>query len=155
MTDAMSTARFAPDFDEQSFDTPWQATLFAITIRTSQAGHFSWTEWGERFSAGLARHGDTLTSEAYFQTWIDTFCELLGSKLAIDEANVRATMEDWRRSYLVTPHGQSVELRRDLPATIIDGCRPEHHHQHHHANPQVLPGPIYVDPVRPPAGGCP
>lgn len=161
MNEALRGASFAPEFASQKFDDPWQATLFAITVTMSRNGYFSWSEWVERFSAGLLRHGEALTLETYFQIWIETFCDLVKTRFSIDEDGIRAAMEDWRRSYLATPHGMPVDLQRDLPVPMADVCgighghghhedhAHHHHHDHHHGAGQTeLPSPVFVDPAR-------
>lgn len=36
------------------FAAPWEARAFAIVVSLSQAGHFTWSEWVEHFSAEVA-----------------------------------------------------------------------------------------------------
>ena len=39
------------------FEQPWHAQVFALTVGLNEAGHFSWTDWVERFSTTLKEHG--------------------------------------------------------------------------------------------------
>jgi nitrile hydratase accessory protein len=134
---------FAPEFNTASFEDPWQATLFALTVQTSNGGAFSWKEWVVEFSRAQALYGDRLSQETYYETWMKTFCTLLSQRSGIVEDDILALVEDWRRSYLVTPHGEPVVLQRGLSVPYHDhDC-----HAHFHAIEELreMPKPVYVD----------
>lgn len=146
----LDTFRLTPELNEQTFEDPWQATLFAMTVDMSRRGHFSWAEWVERFSSGLKTHGDDLSLATYFQTWLETFSKLIDEKAGIDGGLLAETADHWHRSYLATPHGQPVELCTTLPATRRVADHDDHHHHHHHHEPgaSITPKPAYVDQPR-------
>ena len=76
----MPEPSIAPIQEPQVFAEPWHAQLFAITMRLSQAGHFSWTEWSERFGAvqsAQAEAGAPDDGSAYYDAWLAALESLL------------------------------------------------------------------------------
>jgi nitrile hydratase accessory protein len=112
-----------PAEPERVFGEPWHAQVFALALNLSQAGHFTWSEWGERFGANLrraaaadnsaadARPMPEVDSATYYDVWLDTLENLLiqrGLASAVDLAELKGA---WTDAYLHTPHGMPVELR--------------------------------------------
>jgi nitrile hydratase accessory protein len=91
---------------ERVFDEPWQAQLFALTVKLSEAGHFAWTEWTERFGAEL-KH-----DRPYYDTWLVTLEKLLVERGLASPAALADLKHAWTDAYRATPHGQPVELKR-------------------------------------------
>ena len=58
---------------------------------------------------------------------------------------ITATADHWRRSYLHTPHGKPVGLRRDLPDVPIPVGH-VHHHRHRNSTTPVAVHPGIADP---------
>ena len=51
---ALASAEGMPrDADGPVFAEPWQAQAFALTVRLSQAGFFTWPEWADELAAVL------------------------------------------------------------------------------------------------------
>ena len=149
-TEPMVEPVYSAALDAQIFDTPAQASLFALTVDASRRGLFDWSEWVARFSANRRMGTQVSGLDGYFTTWIETLSELLLEKAGIDAAEVSDMADHWRRSYLATPHGQPIELCRtlhDLPQTQSDGHH-HHHHHHHHSDAMPAPKPVFVDPAR-------
>ena len=49
------------DDDGPTFSAPWEAAAFALAVRLSQEGHFTWAEWTETLTQEIAeaqRRGD-------------------------------------------------------------------------------------------------
>jgi len=42
-----------PVFAERVFAEPWQAQAFALAVRLSEQGYFSWSEWAGALAAEL------------------------------------------------------------------------------------------------------
>lgn len=107
-----------------SFIEPWHAQAFAAVVALNQAGRFTWAEWIEIFSGEIARapQGEGEESEAaYFRQWVAALERTLNLRGLVLATEVDRTAEDWRRSYLHTPHGKPVYLRRtlsDIPTTV-------------------------------------
>lgn len=98
---------------EPSFEAPWHAQLFALTVHLNEAGHFAWPDWAARFGATLKRHGlakELNGGDDYFIAWLETLEALMtetGAAEAVALSDMRAA---WEASYLHTPHGQPVTL---------------------------------------------
>ena len=101
------------DDDGPVFREPWEAQVFAMTVHLHAADYFTWPEWTEALSTEIAAakdRGEADLGDTYYHHWLRALEALLVGKglentLAIDER-----VETWRRAYLATPHGQTVEL---------------------------------------------
>lgn len=91
---------------ERSFDEPWQAQLFALTVALNEAGHFTWTEWSSAFGPKVQ------ASEAsrYWQVWSDALVELLEQRKLAESAAVAALAQRWQAAAQATPHGKPITL---------------------------------------------
>ena len=103
------------DEDGPVFAEPWQAQAFAIAVRLSRAGYFTWSEWAEALSTELADadecgEADTDGSE-YYQHWLAALEKLAISKGLTDIAALFERKEAWADAYRHTPHGEPVQLR--------------------------------------------
>jgi nitrile hydratase accessory protein len=107
------------------FAEPWHASVFALAVKLSEAGYFTWHEWSEAFGARLREErpldgcaGDTrpmpeVDSAAYYDVWLDTLESLLiqrGLASPTDLADLKAA---WTKAYLQTPHGMPVKIGSD------------------------------------------
>lgn len=116
MTDAICGFDPRP-WDAESgviFGEPWQAQVFAMTVALNEAGHFSWTEWGEVFSAhrkASAESGRPDDGDAYYDDWLSALEEIAAQRaLASGEAQQRYR-QAWEHATARTPHGQPIVLR--------------------------------------------
>ena len=95
------------------FKEPWEAHAFALAVRLSEAGWFSWTEWSAALSqeirAAQAR-GEPDLGPAYYRHWLGALERLCAEKGLVSGVDVQRRQEEWRRAYLNTPHGRPVEL---------------------------------------------
>jgi nitrile hydratase accessory protein len=101
-----------------SFVEPWHARVFAAVVALNQAGRFTWAEWVETFAGEVARAPQRSGEEseaAYYRQWVAALERMLAQGGLVLAEEVATTAEDWRRSYLLTPHGKPVCLRRGLP----------------------------------------
>jgi len=97
------------------FAEPWQAQAFALAVRLSAQGHFTWKEW----AAALARElreaeerGQPDDGSRYYEHWVATLEKLAAEKGLSDPAAMAERKEAWADAYRHTPHGKPVELRR-------------------------------------------
>ena len=128
-----------------SFAEPWHAQAFAAVVTLSQAGRFTWTEWVSAFATEIARAPQRQGEEgeaAYYRQWLAALETLLSERSLMTAEEIGATAEDWRRSYLHTPHGKPVNLRRNLPDIAI----PEGDDHHHHER-TTSAAPMTIDPA--------
>ncbi|GAA6181899.1 nitrile hydratase accessory protein [Shimia sp. NS0008-38b] len=98
---------------EPAFEEPWHAQVFALTVALNESGHFTWSQWADRFGATLKAHGLAKELDGgadYFDAWLDAlegFLQDLGVAEALVLQNLK---EGWAKAYLNTPHGQPVHL---------------------------------------------
>lgn len=68
---------------EPVFDSPWQARTFAMAVKLSENGMFTWKEWADRFAANIAAHeqkGTVAGSDDYYRLWQLTLEELVAER---------------------------------------------------------------------------
>jgi len=96
------------------FAEPWQAQAFALAVRLSAQGCFSWHEWsnalGEELAAAAAR-GTPDDGSHYYEHWLAALEKLVAAKGISDPTSLARRKEEWEAAYRATPHGQPVELR--------------------------------------------
>jgi nitrile hydratase accessory protein len=69
---------------DMNFAEPWEAKAFAIIVKLTQSGHFSWPEWVERFSkevaAATAIEATGGSPPTYYEQWLNAAEMLLVDK---------------------------------------------------------------------------
>ena len=96
------------------FAEPWQAQAFALAVKLSEQGHFTWKEWAAALAPELkaaADRGEPDDGSHYYEHWLAVLERLLTTKGLTDAATLRARKEAWADAYRHTPHGKPVELR--------------------------------------------
>jgi len=105
------------------FAEPWQAQAFALAVKLSEAGHFTWKEWAaalaDELKSAEARGGPDDGSH-YYEHWLATLERLVMAKGLADERALSERKEAWADAYRHTPHGKPVEL----------GADDDEHHEH-------------------------
>jgi nitrile hydratase accessory protein len=95
------------------FTEPWQAQAFALAVKLSEQGYFTWKEWAralaDELKAAAARGGPDDGSH-YYEHWLATLERLVTAKGLSDPAAMAARREAWADAYRHTPHGKPVEL---------------------------------------------
>jgi nitrile hydratase accessory protein len=94
------------DQDGPVFAEPWQAQAFALAVKLSEQGYFTWKEW----SAALAEEVKTEPSRAYYEQWLAALERLVTAKGLTDPAALLDRKQAWAEAYRHTPHGKPVEL---------------------------------------------
>lgn len=95
------------------FAEPWQATAFALAVRLSAEGHFTWKEWAAALADDLkaaAAHGEPDDGSRYYHYSLAALERLVVTKGLSDQAALLARKEAWADAYRHTPHGKPVEL---------------------------------------------
>ena len=108
-----SLAGVARDDSGPVFAEPWQAQAFALAVRLSEQGHFSWEEWAEALGAELKAAADAGRPDDgshYYEHWLAALEKLVTSKQLTDTSSMAARKEAWAEAYRRTPHGQPVTL---------------------------------------------
>ncbi len=96
------------------FAEPWQAQAFALAVKLSEAGHFTWKEWAQALGAELKRAedaGEPDDGRQYYRHWLAALERLAAEKGLADRASLLARKEAWAEAYRLTPHGKPVELK--------------------------------------------
>jgi nitrile hydratase accessory protein len=101
------------------FAEPWEAQAFALAVKLSEQGHFTWKEWATALADELkaaADRGEPDDGSRYYQHWLAALERLVAAKGLSDHVAMLARKEAWAEAYRHTPHGKPVEL----------GAGPEH-----------------------------
>ena len=96
------------------FAEPWQAQAFALAVKLSEQGHFTWKEWAEALADELkaaAGCGEPDDGSRYYHHWLAALERLVTARGLADQASLAARKEAWADAYRHTPHGTPVELR--------------------------------------------
>ena len=95
------------------FAEPWQAQVFALAVKLSEAGCFTWKEWAAALAAELkaaADRGEPDDGSRYYEHWTAALEKLVEAKGLLDAAALRERKEAWADAYRHTPHGKPIEL---------------------------------------------
>ena len=68
------------------FAEPWQATAFALAVRLSAEGHFTWTEWAAALAVELklaTERGEPDDGSRYYHHWLSALERLVVAPLII------------------------------------------------------------------------
>jgi nitrile hydratase accessory protein len=105
------------DEDGPVFAEPWQAQAFALAVRLSEQGHFTWKEWAAALASELrsaAERGEPDDGSRYYEHWLAALERLVTAKALSNPDEMLARKEAWADAYRHTPHGKPVELKRSL-----------------------------------------
>ncbi len=106
------------DLDGPVFAEPWQAQAFALALKLSDQGHFTWKEWAAALAEQLqaaASRGEPDDGSHYYEHWLAALEHLVISKGLTQADTLAVRKEAWADAYRHTPHGKPIELRRSLP----------------------------------------
>jgi nitrile hydratase accessory protein len=95
------------------FAEPWEAQAFAMVVRLSERGHFTWKEWAATLADELkaaADRGEPDDGSRYYHHWLAALERLVTVKGLTDPAALLARKEAWAEAYRHTPHGKPIEL---------------------------------------------
>ena len=96
------------------FEAPWQAQAFALAIKLSEAGHFTWKEWAETLATELKaaeERGEPDDGSRYYHHWVAALERIATRKGLTDVGALLVRREAWADAYRHTPHGKPVELK--------------------------------------------
>jgi nitrile hydratase accessory protein len=95
------------------FAEPWQAQAFALAVKLSEQGHFTWKEWASALAEELqaaADRGEPDDGSHYYEHWLATLERLVTEKGLTNGAALVERKEAWAEAYRRTPHGKPIEL---------------------------------------------
>jgi len=97
------------------FAAPWEARVFAMTLKAHDAGLFSWNEWAETLGTELHKDDDLplgTTAPGYYDHWLSAFERLLTQKGIAAGSVLSDLKQAWENAAKSTPHGEPIELAR-------------------------------------------
>ena len=97
---------------EQVFAEPWQAQAFALAVKLSEQGYFTWKEWADALAAEL-KSAEPDDGSRYYQHWLAALERLVTAKGLTTPADMHARKEAWADAYRHTPHGKPVVLKAE------------------------------------------
>ena len=100
------------------FAEPWQAQAFALAVKLSEQGHFTWKEWAATLASELeaaAKRGEPDDGSHYYDHWLAALEHLVQAKGLLDRTALVERKEAWADAYRHTPHGKPIELRSPVP----------------------------------------
>jgi nitrile hydratase accessory protein len=108
-----SLPRLPRDEGGPVFAEPWQAQAFALAVKLSEQGHFTWKEWAAALADELrtaAARGEPDDGSHYYEHWVTALERLVTEKRLTDRQALRERKDAWADAYRHTPHGKPVEL---------------------------------------------
>ena len=100
------------------FAEPWQAQAFAMAVKLSAQGHFTWKEWASALADEIKAAGDRGEGDdgsRYYEYWLTALERLVTGKALLNRTEMLARKEAWADAYRHTPHGKPVELHPQKP----------------------------------------
>jgi nitrile hydratase accessory protein len=110
---AAALPRLPRDAGGPVFAEPWQAQAFALAVKLSEQGHFTWKEWAATLADELKAaddRGEPDDGTHYYEHWLAALERLVVAKGLTDRDAMRERKAAWTEAYLHTPHGRPVEL---------------------------------------------
>jgi nitrile hydratase accessory protein len=107
-----SLPRSRPDEDGPAFAEPWQAQVFALAVRLSAQGHFTWSEWAAALAAELdaaARRGTPDDGSRYYVHWLAALERL------VEDKRLASASELIERRHALVSRGSAHALARPAP----------------------------------------
>ncbi len=111
--DAIPADQRTPTFNE-----PWEAQAFALTLALQRRGAFTWSEWAATLGEEIKRaqaSGDPDSGATYYRHWLAAVERLVREKGLATEDALHRYRDAWHRAADRTPHGEPIVLEpRDL-----------------------------------------
>jgi len=105
----LNLPRLPRDQDGPVFAEPWQAQAFALAVKLSEQGHFTWKEWAAALADEL-KAAEPDDGSRYYEHWLAALERLVIAKGLSNPAAMLERKQAWADAYRHTPHGKPVEL---------------------------------------------
>src|SRR5262245_45500125 len=95
------------------FAEPWQAQAFALAVKLSEQGYFTWKEWAAALAQELkaaADRGNPDDGSHYYEHWLTALERLVTERGLSNPVALLERKQAWADAYRHTPHGKPVEL---------------------------------------------
>jgi len=96
-----------------SFDEPWQAHAFGLTLLLHARGVFTWPQWAQALAQEIRQaqsRGDTDDGSTYYHHWLQTLEQFVVQAGIGTPEQIHALEHAWEAAAARTPHGQPVTL---------------------------------------------
>jgi nitrile hydratase accessory protein len=106
--DAIPIDQRAPTFNE-----PWEAQAFALTLALHRRGAFTWSEWAATLGDEIKRaqaSGDPDSGTTYYRHWLAAVERLVQEKGITTDDTLHRYRDAWHRAADRTPHGAPIVL---------------------------------------------
>jgi nitrile hydratase accessory protein len=117
-------SRFPRETDYPVFAEPWEAQAFALAVKLSEQGHFTWKEWAAALADEIkaaSSGGEPDDGSRYYHHWLTALERLVMAKGLADSAALVARKEAWAEAYRGTPHGKPIELDTESSGGLHQG----------------------------------
>ena len=95
------------------FAEPWEAQAFALTVKLSEAGHFTWKEWAATLADELkaaAERGEPDDGSRYYHHWLAALERMTSAKGVASPEQLERLRRAWEHAAERTPHGEPIVL---------------------------------------------
>ena len=89
-----------------TFNEPWEAQAFAITLKLNEAGVFTWGEWAKALGAIIAAN----PNQHYYENWLTALEALVERKSLMTHDERLTRIEAWDAAAKAIPHGRPIEF---------------------------------------------
>ena len=113
VSELLDLPRLPRDDGGPVFAEPWQAQAFALAVKLSEQGHFTWKEWAQALAEELQaaeRRGEPDDGSRYYEHWVAALERLVTAKGLTDRSALLTRKHAWADAYRSTPHGTPIEL---------------------------------------------
>jgi nitrile hydratase accessory protein len=86
------------------FAEPWQAQAFALAVKLSEDGHFTWKEWADALANELKAaddRGEPDDGTHYYEHWLAAMERLVVDKGLTNREAMRERKAAWTEAYLI------------------------------------------------------
>jgi nitrile hydratase accessory protein len=97
------------DADGPVFAEPWEAQAFALAVKLSELGYFTWKEWAAALASEL-KAAEPDDGSRYYHHWLAALERLVAAKGLTTPEAMLDRKEAWADAYRHTPHGKPVVL---------------------------------------------
>ena len=96
-----------------TFNEPWEAQAFALTLALHRRGAFTWGEWAATLGDEIKRAqalGDPDSGATYYRHWLAAIERMVREKGITTEDTLHRYRDAWHKAADRTPHGEPIEL---------------------------------------------
>ena len=86
------------DTGDPAFAEPWEAQAFALAVKLSEQGHFTWKEWASTLADELktaADHGEPDDGSHYYHHWLAALERLVTSSRVTQPRRLPTMRATW------------------------------------------------------------